>query len=35
MAGVEWASMTYLEGTGYRRVETERGCHLMGEMKRR
>jgi hypothetical protein len=30
MAGVERASMTHLEGADYRRIEEERGCHLMG-----
>jgi hypothetical protein len=35
MASVEGASMTRLEGTGYRRMEEWRGCHLMGEIKRR
>jgi hypothetical protein len=35
MAGIEGASMTHLEGTGYQRMEEGRGCHLMGEIKRR
>jgi hypothetical protein len=35
MAGVEGASMTFLEGVSYQRVEEGRGRHIMGEMKRR
>jgi hypothetical protein len=35
MAGVEGVSMTRLEGISYQRVEEGRGCHIIGEMKRR